>query len=332
MVKSELVSEICSDPDWHQLAYTVEDQSLTILTWAVVLQILSQVGLKPATVAGWLTLMFPSGSITEGFVVSAFTAAFPELGTCSLLEITCCLLVDMLLSRNKVTTPLDFVECFSGMAFLSRNLHRRGFRGHCFDAKYHTLHNLLSPRGLRLVWLTLRWLGIGALAWFAPPCSSWGFLCAFQSKRRKASPYGDAGKPWVLAANQTIAIVSFMALLCWICHVDFVLETSKSSLIGFTNEMVGLVQITSACRTRTFLGAFGSSSPKEVKFWGTAPWLGRLWQPGPLTSMPLGRLCRIHVDERGRKRVSGKRKSLQLSEHYPDAFGKFVASLMSGSG
>eukprot|EP00969_Alexandrium_andersonii_P162760 7194688-Alexandrium_andersonii.AAC.1 len=50
----------------------------------------------------------------------------------------------------------------------------------------------------------LRHLQPGATIWMAPECSSWGFLCRFQSKRSRGHPFGDVSREWVARGNNQI--------------------------------------------------------------------------------------------------------------------------------
>lgn len=66
------------------------------------------------------------------------------------------------------------------------------------------------PGFIRLTTLVLR-LKVGALAWFAIPCNSFGFMSSSQHQRSKSWPFGDCSHQWVRAANLIASRIAIMA-------------------------------------------------------------------------------------------------------------------------
>lgn len=200
-------------------------------------------------------------------------------------------------------------------------------------------------------------LGVGALAFFAPPCSSWVFLSRPHTGRTKDSfarivcVYGTCicsnfaaacpctpsldihascqenwvgreDNPSVQNANALAMCVLPMLLVAHALEVRWVLEQPLSSLWGYITPIARLYIACGASREVTYLGAYGSTTPKAIKLWSSFGIL-HVHKPYP---------CHLRgnrlVAKRGKK-VSGKPKLLQQSSAYPPAFCEAIARFVS---
>jgi hypothetical protein len=166
-------------------------------------------------------------------------------------------------------------------------------------------------------------LRVHGCAWYAPPCNSWSFLCRKQSERSRDDPFGDDAKMFVQRGNNQVLRVTLACLIAWLLGLDFVIETSLSSLIPCVPYVQELLSLSDASRHVCWLGFFGAPSPKPIKLLTTAPWIFKVFS----RSVGSGRLCKSVVVN-GKKRVSGIKDAVAQSKVYPEAFGKALVREM----
>jgi len=244
--------------------------------------------------------------------------SFPEFEG---LELALCfanLVADALELRSQSDAEgWDFVEGFCGTAAVTRSALARGWKAKCFDIRYALDHDILSALGFRRYVLSARSTKRGGTSWYAPVCSSWGFLCRKQSMRTKENPLGNLSVPWVLQGNNQLIRVTLVCLLLHLLGMEFVVESSMSSLITHVRYFRALMLLSGAYQHTCWLGHFGAPSPKPVKLMTTAPWVAKVKSKrrGSL------RLC-TNMVKKGKVCINGIKVKLQESEFYPLKFGE----------
>ena len=97
------------------------------------------------------------------------------------------------------------LEFFAGMAAITRALQAWGCKAFAYDIEYGHCTDINSRLGLLWALCLVATLLPGGMGWVAPVCSSWGFLCAFQSGRSVSNGGGDESAPWVVSSNNVLS-------------------------------------------------------------------------------------------------------------------------------
>ena len=280
------------------------------------------------------------GSDFMSHTIMAMAHAFPEYHR------KCYSVADMIISE--IMRAIDFeyqeecqfdcVECMSGKGELRKAVVQRGLRAVGLDKKYACQEqDMTTQEGFRTFLLALRRLRRHGLWWMAPECTTWIWIGRFQTGRHK-NIEGYDHVPAVQDANIVRDRVCLLALICyWSCR-DFIAEQPNSTVIHVSTPFLHMMQMTRANSICTEHGAFSEhvdgfcridSSRKPLKLMGTAPWMLQLTRTCR-TRRTYGTLYTQRVDQStGKRRVDGKKKELEESEHYSVEFGKEVARCLA---
>ena len=122
--------------------------------------------------------------------------------------------VDHLIGLDSPSTKLiDACEYFSGDMAITLGFREAGLKAVGYDVRYHQNGemDLRTNHGFILAITLAMSVVAGGFSWFAPVCSSWGFLCSSQSGRCIGMPGGFSNVHWVvtgnLLASRTILLV-----------------------------------------------------------------------------------------------------------------------------
>ena len=248
---------------------------------------------------------------------------YPFLAAKNLCECLVILALRAVTNQSKPGTN-DFMEVFAGSANLSLEMLRATFSGSAFDILFHSEHDALTSKGLRLLLDAMSSLKRRGLFWLATKCSSWVVLCRYQSNRYPDNGFlGDESRAFVRQGNCLMEVSALLYLLAHMVGLLPVLEQPTSSVMPDCPIMSAVLQFTSSKKTVTYMGQFNGPSQKPLQLW--SPWnrLGHLerCRPVGMDSVPL-------VDRHENSRQFTGRKDLLLeSQAYTVEFGKAVSEL-----
>lgn len=215
----------------------------------------------------------------------------------------------------------ECIEYWAGLANLTLEHVRKGLCCKRFDKEYSPMHDCTHPRGLRLWLEELCCSAANCLVWNGTTCSSFVALCLHQSKRRPENNFmGDESRRFVQQGNAQMRVVSLIFFVASLLGNRVVLEQPGSSCLPKIEPLRTVLEFTQSQRTFTWLGRYGSPTPKPLQLWHTCPAYRGLRRKRP-------RGCFGTLTVRQGKRFSGKAKCLKASQAYPVAFARKVADI-----
>ena len=132
---------------------------------------------------------------------------------------------------------------------------------------------------------------------------------------------------------QSLALAScFMRCLSWIstlpcahfvCYSCVCVCMNRSAKIDLMPRFAAFLSHRRHTRITTFLGMFGSPSPKPVKLWSDDAWVAKLKRTLQRSRFGKSDTARRYYDSKGRVRFQGTSK-LKESQVYPRSFGSQV--------
>ena len=188
--------------------------------------------------------------------------------------------------------------------------------------------NILDPLGFSYaVELMLRVKPKG-LVHFAPPCGTWVFMSRGSTGRSKTMPEGWTQYRSVTDANVITIRVALLILIAMAKGCTWVVEQPASSVMG---HFPRFKRIVAKCGFRifTWMGAFGSHTPKATLLWSNNKELlllmKRTIKRGSFSSHVSAKVAKKYADSRGRDRVTGGEllKSTQVGK-MNDPFDPFT--------
>ena len=126
--------------------------------------------------------------------------------------------------------------------------------------------------------------------------------------------------PRIRSANKMAVHAVLLFMLAWRRGLTMFLEQPASSLLGSFTPMQEFLQFAMPWQITTSLGAFEAETEKMIKLWSSSKRVAALKRKRKSTGKTLA-----IKDENG---ITGKSKSLKLSQAYPTAFGHAVAEVM----
>lgn len=219
----------------------------------------------------------------------------------------------------------DFMDVFAGSANLSLLMLRANFSGSAFDLLFHSDHDALTSKGLRLLLDSMSSLRRRGLFWMGTKCSSWVVLCRYQSNRYPSNGFmGDESRAFVRNGNCLMTVSALMFLLAHMVGLLPVLEQPTSSVMVDCPSMRTVLDFCKAKRAITYMGQFSGPSQKPLQLW--SPWgkIALLERPRPvdMVSLPLVERHGEHL-----RQFTGSKGLLTASEAYTTEFGKAVAEI-----
>lgn len=225
-----------------------------------------------------------------------------------------------------LATTFKAASIFDGSGNLAHAFHQHALPCAAYDiirdAKFE---DVLRPEGVANYIRILRQSCPGSVHWFAPPCSSWGFLSRSKSGRSVQHPEGHLNDPWVRTHNAIACFVAEAVEAAASRDIFIVLENPRASLLFAFEPMKNALAKVGARAVTLNLGDFGADSQKPITLCGTAPWLLQLQGQAALGhAQPKRRKLAVIGDD---GRVTGVRSALVASATYPPAFCDAVAHL-----
>jgi len=168
----------------------------------------------------------------------------------------------------------EFMEHFAGDAAVSQGMRLVGFSGVTFDLRISRLHDLLTPVGLLATLTACMKLRRRALAWFAPPCSTWVWMSR-SSTGRAVTVTGDPANENVQAQNILVRRLVHILTLLIKRGVYFIIEQPKSSVM-FNHPAVKRFKERYEDRIEEAdlqMGHWTLENRKDTTLWGWAPHL-----------------------------------------------------------
>ena len=151
-------------------------------------------------------------------------------------------------------------------------------------------------------------------------CSTWVFMSRYTTSRRLYNVEGKTCRPQVRQSNIMASRVVLALMFLVASDVLWILENPSSSLLFYYRRMVGLDALMRLFKCRTWLGAFGGPTRKNVCLWSNHPLvynLMRRLQYSTFTS----RATTYHEDAGGWRQST---PHLALSQEYPVEYAEQV--------
>ena len=271
--------------------------------------------------------VFPSGDPQRIAAEMFLQEAFPEFGSTILEQMLQILVYASYCVRQGSYSGLlfQFIEYFSGMASMTREMAKLGVRVACFDSLYDPSHDCEIGAGFRRWVVTLLCTAVGASTWLGFECKSWLWLTRSVTKRSKTNVWGDITVSCVNQGNEQIVKVSLLGVLAHLVKVGTVFEQPLSSCADKAPCFSKLLASLHARRTVTWLGCFGFTSAKPLKLWHTQAWVGGLKRSRPSRGS-FKRFKPLCYKNRHGK-VCGYSAQLKKSAAYTKEFGRSAAQL-----
>ena len=175
----------------------------------------------------------------------------------------------------------------------------------------------------------------GGFVHFAPPCSSFVWVSRNSTKRSRANPVGDESIVGVRMANLIVARVIVLCLLAMKRGIHFMLEQPASSLMRKMPVFQKVARHFNIFEFFTWMGMFGSPTPKPTKLWSGSEWLCEVTRKLERSMFkhiePNTKTYTRYTDSNGKIRTKGT-KSMKASQQYPDGYGKELARLYTEIG
>ena len=222
------------------------------------------------------------------------------------------------------------VELFAGEQAISKAI-RKDFPAASFDKRYDLNQDLATTTGFALALnLVLRILNHGML-WTAPVCSSWVWISRSRTGRSTLNASGNLKHLSVRTANRMVDFTVLLIVVAYARGVEVYLEQPCSSVMPHYPCVEALFAWITMYKLPTSLGNFGADSTKPVNIFTSesSPRVHFLIKHGG--SGPAKGAKRALCTRDAEGRVSGIKKALKSSQHYPPQFGEVVARAASSS-
>lgn len=229
---------------------------------------------------------------------------------------------------------LFLAEYFAGVASICFGFSCFGMQSERFDKNYSDTMDLNTVEGFATALTFLVVTFQCGLTWAAPPCSSWVFLSAGTTKRKKTNPMGDCENEKVVWNNKLVHKLACLLEFASMFGIYFIIEQPTSSILWQHPRIQQMFQRlgTQVINTHTYMGMYGGDSEKGMKLYGTAPFLAELkdtMDKKVAAKLPQKELVKRTRLSSGRISISGG-ADLKASQAYPRRFGIRVAEAYHG--
>ena len=207
-----------------------------------------------------------------------------------------------------------------------------------FEVQTSPAEDLLKVSGVLLMLLRLLRVKKGGLLWIGPPCSSWITISRSWHRRATWRPAGPSRGSVKLRSyldnHNTIAeVVALTIRTAAVLGVMFVVEQPMSSMLWSYPAMFSALSFTKASTKFMRMSSFCGSSPKPLVLKTTAPFMDEFEKIHSLRKRrdthTMQRLATVDTHN-GRKRFTGKQKTLKKSSGYTRCMGLAVAYTFAG--
>ena len=230
---------------------------------------------------------------------------------------------------------LALVEFFAGLAALTRAVEEFVGPSIAYDNKYGVKYDLLTDIGLKFALTLLLRLSQNGHSHYGTPCQSWVALSRSWSQR---SPFLPSGPPrnqcshrlwrYLEKHNRLAELTALLIRTGKAIGASFTLEQPVSSLIFAFDPMVRA--LVGSEHISFEMGSFQGESPKPLRLQGNVEWLQTFRAVSKArkktSAKPTSRLA--SSDARGG--FTGRKKELESSSAYTQAFGRAFALCMLG--
>lgn len=197
-----------------------------------------------------------------------------------------------------------------------------------WDIAYSETHNVTTSGGLSR-WLSeLSFTSVGCLVWFGTPCSSFLLMCKASSQRDRQNGWvGNTDREFVSTGNKLMAITSLLFFIAWVLGCRCIIEQPLQSCLVKLKPLSSVLSFAGTTRSVTWLGAFGSLTPKPLQLHHTHRKFASLRRRQPTL-----KIRHLLVNKLQGGRFRGKAKELKASQCYTEAFGRAVAAIQKELG
>ena len=237
---------------------------------------------------------------------------------------------------------LDTVEFFSGVGSIVEAARLKGLAAQGYDKQREPgvtdkpgprCEDITTEAGFLNAVRLLQRIRPGGLAWFAPMCNSFNWLCRHQSARQQHNQWvGDETRAFVATGNQAAAACDFLISVACLRGLEFVLENPPRSLMWPYLAAHGANRHwrhTATCDRCAFSIPPPLARPgmpaviaKQYSFVGNAQWVAAL---GKRCRCPPGTQHTTMTKTVGKKRW-GRAALMRASASYPLSMGVAVVA------
>lgn len=251
------------------------------------------------------------------------TAAYPFMVGWQLDQMLLALVARVLHARQSGLAWADYIELYCGQGNLSRAAIMAGLKGMSFDISLSEQHDVLTPRGLRLILTALTVTKKGALLWHGTPCSSFTIMSRSGSKRAESNLWlGDTSLQFVNYGNSLAEVSGMTMFLASVFELHEFLEQPESSCLPLTPCVKATLKANGDALTKTYLGQFQGESVKPLQIWSrtSSPIAASLRRSKPC----LGTQSSLVTRNEETGGFTGIKSELAKSQTYTMSFGKAV--------
>lgn len=205
-----------------------------------------------------------------------------------------------LVYRKLAEPKYECVDCFCGEGAVSHAFINRGYDVASHDICLTPDDDILSPHGFVRHLLSVMQLAAGGICFLGPVCSSWVTINRSTSGRTKERPMGRRTLKYIRDVNLMI------------------------SRVYLHRRFAKLLKTRQHHRICTWLGMYGSKTPKPIRLWSNSLFVEKLKRKLVRSKFNGGkRLADTYYNADGKKCFKGN-KRLKASSAYPPAFGREV--------
>ena len=227
---------------------------------------------------------------------------------------------------NAPSRTLHSVELFSGEQAISHGVRAQSFPAGSFDKRYHVDEDLSTAKGFSLALIFVLQIARFGMLWGAPVCSSWVWVSRSRTGRSRQNALGNLRHLSVQVANRMVEYTTLLFVIAYWRGVAIYLEQPQSSVMPWYPCVRALFEYVDMTRLPVSLGSYGGDSAKPVFIWTSETNVRihyRIKTSGTQKVDPLKRKALCVRSSTGA--VTGNKKALKDSQHYPTSFGLTIA-------
>ena len=224
---------------------------------------------------------------------------------------------------------LDGTEFFAGEALYTRTMVEANLEYRSFEIRHDASEDMLSDEGWLKALSNIVHTKCDGLNHWGPPCSSWVFINRWTSGRTAQNPLGNEARRYVRDANTMTSRMVVLLLVSVILGQHFLLEQPLTTILHLHYRMRWLLHVLKwyVLEIHTYMGAFGASSPKPSRLFGTPYWIAELIQKIKKgTKFSNKKVSVRYYNKKGKRSVTGG-PGLKQTQQYPKGYCRKVCQL-----
>ena len=229
-------------------------------------------------------------------------------------------LSDLLRIAESTVRDVDVAELWSGVGNIQRAASSSGFQAVSFDLRNSPAQDMRTAGGFLAAVSLISKVKVGGLAWLAPPCSSFCYLCSVSTKRNRQNLYGDESVAKVREGNYMATAAMLFFCLAYVRGVQVVVENTRGNFFWRFPPVERVLRLLDTFSTNCSRCRFSSRKMKKYgkayHFASTAPWVQELEAKCQCTE-PHAPLVVHSTSKAGKKQVTGLGAALIESGAYP---------------